>query len=153
MAGAAAARPGEGGRGSAPKRRDPASLAWIWPGCFRSGGSGCGVEAGDQFGMGDQPGNSSRVRTSEDKVRMAGVDPEWSHSMAHALALDTRTWPRWDVPGLGLSKWRRDRAWGGRRHGGLGRLAGSKWRRNCACGGRRHGGLERLAGGMEEGRT
>ncbi len=35
-------------------------------------------------------------------LRMAGVDPEWSHSMAHALALDTRTWPRWDVPGLGL---------------------------------------------------
>ncbi|BAD73085.1 unknown protein [Oryza sativa Japonica Group] len=27
----------------------------------------------------------------------------WSgHSMAHALALDTRTWPRGDVPGLGL---------------------------------------------------
>ena len=35
-------------------------------------------------------------------VRMAGVDPEWSPSMAHALALDTRTWPRGDVPGLGL---------------------------------------------------
>ena len=34
---------------------------------------------------------------------MAGVDPEWSHSMAHALALDTRTWPRGDVPGLGLT--------------------------------------------------
>ncbi len=33
---------------------------------------------------------------------MAGVDWEWSHSMAHALALDTRTWPREDVPGLGL---------------------------------------------------
>ncbi|TVU26692.1 hypothetical protein EJB05_29248, partial [Eragrostis curvula] len=36
-------------------------------------------------------------------VRMAGVDPEWSHSMAHALALDARTWPRGDVPGLGLT--------------------------------------------------
>jgi hypothetical protein len=24
------------------------------------------------------------------------------HSMAHALALDSRTWPREDVPGLGL---------------------------------------------------
>jgi len=35
-------------------------------------------------------------------VCMAGVDPEWSHSMAHALALDARTWPRGDVPGLGL---------------------------------------------------
>jgi hypothetical protein len=33
---------------------------------------------------------------------MTGVDPEWSHSMAHALALDTRTWPREDVPDLGL---------------------------------------------------
>ncbi|TVT98138.1 hypothetical protein EJB05_56570, partial [Eragrostis curvula] len=35
-------------------------------------------------------------------VRMAGVGPEWSHSMAHGLALDARTWPRGDVPGLGL---------------------------------------------------
>jgi hypothetical protein len=34
---------------------------------------------------------------------MAGVDPEWSHSVAHALALDTRTWSREDVPGLGLT--------------------------------------------------
>ena len=34
---------------------------------------------------------------------MAGVDPAWSHSMAHALALDTRMWPRGDVPGLGLT--------------------------------------------------
>jgi hypothetical protein len=25
-------------------------------------------------------------------VRMAGVDLEWSHNMAHALALDTRSW-------------------------------------------------------------
>jgi hypothetical protein len=33
---------------------------------------------------------------------MAGVDPEWSHSMAHA-ALDTQTWLREDVPGLGLT--------------------------------------------------
>ena len=36
-------------------------------------------------------------------VRMAGVDPEWSHSMAHALALGTRTWPREDVSSLGLT--------------------------------------------------
>ena len=36
-------------------------------------------------------------------VCMAGVDPEWSHSMAHALALDTQTWPRGNVPGLGLT--------------------------------------------------
>jgi len=35
-------------------------------------------------------------------VCMAGVDPAWSHSMAHALALDARTWPRGDVPSLGL---------------------------------------------------
>ena len=35
-------------------------------------------------------------------VCMAGVDPEWSHNMAYALALDARTWPRGDVPGLGL---------------------------------------------------
>jgi hypothetical protein len=35
-------------------------------------------------------------------VCKAGVGPEWSHSMAHALALDPRTWPREDVPGLGL---------------------------------------------------
>jgi hypothetical protein len=34
---------------------------------------------------------------------MAGVDPEWSHSMAHALTLDTWTWPREDVLGLGLT--------------------------------------------------
>jgi hypothetical protein len=33
---------------------------------------------------------------------MVGVGPEWSHSMAHVLALDPRTWPRADVPGLGL---------------------------------------------------
>ena len=34
---------------------------------------------------------------------MAGVDPAWSHSMAHALALDTRTWLRGDVPGFALT--------------------------------------------------
>jgi hypothetical protein len=34
---------------------------------------------------------------------MAGVDPEWSHSMAHALALGIRTWLRENVPGLGLT--------------------------------------------------
>jgi hypothetical protein len=28
--------------------------------------------------------------------------PEWSHILAHALALDPQTWPREDVPGLGL---------------------------------------------------
>ena len=33
---------------------------------------------------------------------MAGVDPVWSHSMTHELALDTWTWPREDAPGLGL---------------------------------------------------
>jgi hypothetical protein len=35
-------------------------------------------------------------------VCMAGVGLEWSHSMAHALALDREMWPREDVPGLGL---------------------------------------------------
>jgi hypothetical protein len=35
-------------------------------------------------------------------VCMAGVGPKWSHGMAHALALDPRTWPRVDVPSLGL---------------------------------------------------
>ena len=34
---------------------------------------------------------------------MVSVDPEWSHNMAHVLALDTRMWPRDDVPGLGLT--------------------------------------------------
>jgi hypothetical protein len=34
---------------------------------------------------------------------MVGVDPKWSHSMAHVLALDTRTWSRKDVLGLGLT--------------------------------------------------
>jgi hypothetical protein len=42
-------------------------------------------------------------RSCAGMVCMAGVDLEWSHSMAHALALDTRTWPREDVPGLGLT--------------------------------------------------
>jgi hypothetical protein len=35
-------------------------------------------------------------------VCMASVGPGWSHNMAHVLALDLRTWPRLDVPGLGL---------------------------------------------------
>ena len=34
---------------------------------------------------------------------MAGVGPEWSHSMAHELVVDTWTWPREEVPGLGLT--------------------------------------------------
>jgi hypothetical protein len=33
---------------------------------------------------------------------MVGVGPKWSHNMAHVLALDSRTWTREDVPGLGL---------------------------------------------------
>ena len=41
-------------------------------------------------------------RSCAGMVCMASVDPEWSHSMAHALVLDTRTWPREDVPSLGL---------------------------------------------------
>jgi hypothetical protein len=35
-------------------------------------------------------------------VCMAGVSPEWSHNMAHALELGPRTLPREDVTGLGL---------------------------------------------------
>ena len=35
--------------------------------------------------------------------RMAHVGPEWSHGIAYMLALDTQTWPRGDVPGLGLT--------------------------------------------------
>jgi hypothetical protein len=33
---------------------------------------------------------------------MAGVGPEWSHNMAHALALDPQMWPREDVQVSGL---------------------------------------------------
>jgi len=33
----------------------------------------------------------------------AGVDPDWSYNMVHALALDVQTWPRGDVFGLGLT--------------------------------------------------
>jgi len=33
---------------------------------------------------------------------LAGVDPKRSHNMVHALILDIWTWPRGDVPGLGL---------------------------------------------------
>jgi hypothetical protein len=43
----------------------------------------------------------SRARVLQ--LHMARVDPEWSHSMAHALALNTRMWPRGDVLGLGLT--------------------------------------------------
>jgi hypothetical protein len=35
-------------------------------------------------------------------VCIAGVVPEWSNNMAHALALDPRTWPREYVPRLWL---------------------------------------------------
>jgi hypothetical protein len=41
-------------------------------------------------------------RSCAGMVCMAGVGPEWSHSMAHTLALYPRTWPREDVPGLEL---------------------------------------------------
>ena len=34
-------------------------------------------------------------------VRMAGADPEWSHNMAHALALDGRG--QENIPSLGLT--------------------------------------------------
>jgi len=40
-------------------------------------------------------------RSCAGMVCMAGVDLEWSHSMAHALALDARMWPRGNVPGSG----------------------------------------------------
>jgi len=42
------------------------------------------------------------LRLATGMVCKAGVDPEWSHNMAYALALDARTWPGGDVPGLGL---------------------------------------------------
>jgi hypothetical protein len=52
----------------------------------------------------DSRGFHGRVcRSCAYMVCMAGVDPEWSHNMAHALALDTRTWPRDNIPGLGLT--------------------------------------------------
>jgi hypothetical protein len=41
-------------------------------------------------------------RSCTSMVCMAGVGPEWSHNMANALALDLQTWPRGDVPRLGL---------------------------------------------------
>jgi hypothetical protein len=41
-------------------------------------------------------------RSCAGMVCMVGVGPKWSHSMAHVLALDSRTWTREDVPGLGL---------------------------------------------------
>jgi hypothetical protein len=41
-------------------------------------------------------------RSCAGMVCMASVGPEWSHNMAHALALDPWTWQREDVPGLGL---------------------------------------------------
>jgi len=34
---------------------------------------------------------------------MTGAGLEWSHNMAHALALDTQMWPSGDVLGLGLT--------------------------------------------------
>jgi hypothetical protein len=34
--------------------------------------------------------------------RMAGVGPKWSHNMAHALSLATRTWLKENVPNLRL---------------------------------------------------
>ena len=43
----------------------------------------------------------ARVSQLRGMVCMAGVDPKWSHSMAHTLALDTWTWPRGDLPSLG----------------------------------------------------
>jgi hypothetical protein len=41
-------------------------------------------------------------RSCAGMVHMAGVGPEWSHNMSQALALDTRTWLRENIPGLGL---------------------------------------------------
>nr|AAM74335.1 Hypothetical protein [Oryza sativa Japonica Group] len=57
----------------------------------------------------------AKARVAAGMVRMSGVDREWLHSMAHALALDTWTWPREDVPGLGQSpkNSRVKRAWPG----------------------------------------
>jgi hypothetical protein len=41
-------------------------------------------------------------RSCAGMVCLASVGPEWSHSRAHALALDPRMWPTENVPGLGL---------------------------------------------------
>ena len=38
-------------------------------------------------------------RSCAGMVCMAGVGPEWSHSMTHALTPDTQTWPRENFPG------------------------------------------------------
>ena len=63
--------------------------------------SGPGLGEAGRYRMVSEPTLAvSRARVLQ--LRMAGVDPAWSHSMAHALALDTRMWPREDVPGLGL---------------------------------------------------
>jgi hypothetical protein len=60
-----------------------------------------GLEEAGRYRMVSEP-TLAVSRAPMLQLRMAGVDPEWSHSMAHALALDTRTWPREDVPVLGL---------------------------------------------------
>ena len=52
----------------------------------------------------DSRGFIGVCRSCAGMVRMARVVLEWSHSMAHALALDTRMWPRGDVPGLGFDR-------------------------------------------------
>jgi hypothetical protein len=51
-------------------------------------------------------------RSCAGMVCMAGVSPKWSHSMAHALALDPQAWPREDIPSLGLIDEDIDLLWG-----------------------------------------
>jgi hypothetical protein len=45
---------------------------------------------------------------------MAGVGPKWSHIMAHALALDPRTWAIENIPGFGVDRRGRRSSKGGR---------------------------------------
>ncbi|TVU50364.1 hypothetical protein EJB05_01734, partial [Eragrostis curvula] len=72
----------------------------VLPRCARECGPGL-EEAGRYSGIrADSRGFTGACgRSCAGMVRMAGVGPEWSHSMA----LDARTWPRGDVPGLGLT--------------------------------------------------
>jgi len=67
--------------------------------------SGAGLVEAERYRMVSEPTlvvSRTLCRSCADMVCMASVDPEWSHSIAHALALDTWTWPRGNVPGLGL---------------------------------------------------
>ena len=78
--------------------RDPRELPGVtttgpeWPGCYKWYQSRPSRFHGRVWARG------------ADIWRMAHVDPEWSHGMAYVPALDTQTWPRGDVPGLGVDR-------------------------------------------------